>query len=54
MIVRVVRWAIENVIEVQEFEVAPDVQLIVLETMTDIRVRTLPAYEPPPKVEESH
>lgn len=52
MILRVIRWAVENVIEVQEHELPSDTKLVVFETMSDVRVRVLKEYETAPLVYE--
>jgi len=54
MILRIVRFSTEAVVDVQEMEIAPDTALVEVQVMADVRLRFLPKYEPPPKVEETH
>ena len=50
MIVRIIHWSAEAVVSVQEFEAAPNTKLVVFETMSDVRVRSLKEYEPAPPI----
>ncbi|HEV3059675.1 MAG TPA: hypothetical protein VGY48_15600 [Vicinamibacterales bacterium] len=52
MIIRIIRFSTEAVVDVQELKVEPDTQLIEVQVMADVRLRTLKEYEPPPKVDE--
>ncbi len=52
MIVRIIRFSTEAVVDVQEFDVAPDTKLVEFQTMSDVRLRMLKEYEAAPVVEE--